>query len=143
MKLRTLATFESSFPDDGEFFDHGDVKRPAGQNIAVVLAGMLERSQYSMQQPEQHSYYGWTWIASKKDCTVGFILQGTDNWILQSFDRRNFLRRLINRDTTGHRKVLEVLNHSLKEDIRFQNIHWHFKKEYGKSAKKGDSYSSP
>ena len=133
MQLRTFATFESDFPDDGKFSTVGETVRPDGYNIAQTLCSMLKNRGLKTSQPEQYSYYGWAFLASDGRITIWFLLQCPGPWLLLSRSKAALIRKLFDaRITARHRGILELLNETLRQDPRFHNIRWFYKKEFEK-----------
>ena len=134
--MRTFVTFESDFPDDGEFTEQGDTKRPAGCNVAFALAELLRRQNLSVTDPIQYSFYGWAFQASGDGVTLRFLLQFPGPWLLLSQDRSNFFHRMFRASGAAHQDILKTMNVSLIADGRFRNLKWFSKKEY-ESGNKG------
>jgi hypothetical protein len=130
VELRTFVTFEADFPDDGEFTESGDVKRPGGLNIALALGEMLQRQGFELSKPQQHSFYGWEFTVSAEGFNFRLLLQFPGPWLLLSQDKNSFLRGFLGSKALVHRRVLETLNRSLAQSSSFRVLRWYSKEEY-------------
>ena len=131
VELRTHTTFEADFPDDAEFVESRDIKRPGGLGIARVLCRMFQGRGFEVSEPEQHSFYGWAFVVSEEDLAVWFLLQFPGPWLLLSQVRTSLVRRFFSsRSVSRHRRILEILNDSLAHDNRFREIKWFSKKQF-------------
>ena len=100
VELRTYTTFEADFPDDAEFEEAGEIKRPGGLGIARVLCQMLQDRGFKVSEPEQHSFYGWAFVVRDEDLAFWFLLQFPGPWLLLSQNRTSLFRRLFS-STSG------------------------------------------
>ena len=141
MKLRTYTTFEADFPDDAEFTENGDIKHPGGLKIARVLGELLESRGLKVSAPKQHSFYGWAFVVRDHNYSFWFLLQFPGPWLLLSQNRTSWIQRLFrSKPLSQHRRTLEILNESLRQDGRFRNIQWYHKQYYeqGKGRLSGE-----
>jgi len=137
VELRTYTTFNADFPEDAEFEDGGDIKRPGGLGIARVLCQMLQGRGFKVSEPEQHSFYGWAFIVRVEDLAFWFLLQFPGPWLLLSQNRTSLFRRLFSsRSVSHHRRILETLNDSLVHDNRFREIKWFSKEQFEEVSSK-------
>lgn len=144
MELRTFTTFEADFPDDAEFAKSGDIKRPGGHNIALVLCEMLKRRGLKVANPQQHSFYGWAFFVSDDRLRFWFLLQSGERWLLLSQNKTSLLPRLFSSDSLSqHRRILETLNDIIAQDRRFQRVQWFTRRAFEKSKGKVMGDKSP
>jgi len=144
VELRTYTTFEADFPDDAEFVEGGDIRRPGGLGIARVLCQMLESRGFKVSEPEQHSFYGWAFDVCDEDLAVWFLLQFPGPWLLLSQDRTSLFRRLFSSGAVSrHRRILEILNDSLVQDNRFREIKWFSKQQFEKGGDRSTAKGTP
>jgi hypothetical protein len=131
VKLRAYLTFEADFPNDAEFAESGDIKRPGGLMIAQVLCKVFQRRTMIVSEPEQHSFYGWSFVVGDGGSTIWFLLQFPGPWLLLSQNRTSLRERIFSpRSSSKHRTVLEILNESLAKDKRFREMKWYTKQQY-------------
>jgi hypothetical protein len=131
MELLTYATFDADFPEDAELAESDDLEHPGGRTIAQVLCEMLRGCGLKVSEPEQHSFYGWAFIASDDEFAFWFLLQFPGPWLLLSQDKTSLFRRLFSpKSLSRHRRMLEMLNDAMAHDVRFRNLQWFSKQQF-------------
>jgi len=142
--VRTFATFEADFPDDGVFDAAGNCITPAGKSVTKALAAMLRSQGARTTEVLQHSFYGWQFTVEMNQHHAWFLLQGTAPWLLLSQTRPSFLEKLTFKKTSDwHRSILQAANDCLARDNRFRGMRWYTKEEYEKGKSRGPGQNSP
>ena len=136
MTLRASVSFETDFPNDSEEAPSGDITRPAGQNVILVVCELLRRCGLDVSDPQQLEYYGWEFMIKYHGAKILFVLQayrGAQSLQLNSWNITPWFRRLFSSNSIlQQRSVLEILNESLRRDGRFRNICWFTEEEFRK-----------
>lgn len=136
MRRCNYVTFNSDLPDDSEESPTGDIVKPRGYNVAVVLREILDDQGLIASNVEQLEDYGWEFILEDKGTKVLFILQeylGPPSLQLGCRDITSLSRRLLGvQSATKYHLIVESLSKSLRQDNRFRNIQWFTEEEFCK-----------
>jgi hypothetical protein len=134
MNPRIYVTFDSDFPDDSEESPTGDVIKPRGHNVAVLLREILGMQGIKVSDVEQLEDYGWEFTVEHKSAKILLIIaeyQGPPSLELGIWDITPLFRRFFGaKSAPKHRFIMECLNESLRQDKRFRNIRWFTEDEF-------------
>jgi hypothetical protein len=127
MKLRTIANFTTTIPDDTQWLDD-EIVLPGGRAIASEVREYLRRIGITCSEPTERDSYGWELAAKLGECRFLIVIQMVDEWILQC-------------EPLGHSQVqttstmLQSLSEFLSSDQRFNGTRWFYSSDF----EKGDS----
>ncbi len=144
ISVRTFATFNAEFPDDGVVDAAGNCITPAGKSVMAALAAMLRSQGARTTEVLQHSFYGWQFTVEMNQHHAWFLLQGTSPWLLLSQARPSLLEKLTFKKTSAwHGSILQAVNTCLAQDIRFREVRWYTKEEYERGKSRGPGENRP
>ena len=137
MPVRTHATFDADFPDDGEWDDDGIPLKPAGENVANAIRNGLTNRGIRCSEILQRSFYGWEFDYDVDGTSFICVVQGyeDDQWLLICEPRQNVWRKLFMRkDDDKLRQGSTTLHGALTSDSRFSNVRWYDREQFEKGG---------
>lgn len=66
--------FKSAYPDEWKFDEKGNPLAPGARELADNFVGTLANHVSSVSPVEQHSYYGWRFVAKHNGCTFHNVM---------------------------------------------------------------------
>jgi hypothetical protein len=132
MIVRTLATFQTSLPDDRIEKDDGtDFIRWPGLNVALAVADLLRSIGWTADDPIDLEHRGWDLYADLGSKGIRIRISLIDEVIVDITDRTPdwtwFFRR---KPGSVFIRMVTELDKALKADGRFWDIRWYTFKGY-------------
>lgn len=131
MESRNYITFESSFSDDAEWTATGSPLVPAGRAIAQFLVAQIACLDWRCSEPEQHSFYGWSFEVDHAGATIWCLLQYAEPWLVITECRTAVIARLLRpTQREKHAQVVDAIKTAMQQDSRFSAIRLWTKTEF-------------
>lgn len=126
---RNFATFDFEVDDRPVFSSAGDIIKPGGRGIMLLIRTMLEDELFIVGEILQHSFYGWELSANKKNLRVWILLQYPGPWLL-IIENKTFSLIKLNKFRQNFDDLLGKINIKIADCGDFRNVLWFTKSEY-------------
>ncbi len=124
--VRSLATFQADFPDDG-VDDGSGIMLYSGKNVAEVVRDILVANDCTTPELSNDGVHGWELTFAYRGYPLWMQVVRLDHFILECKEGP----RMGDGSTSApHLKVLLMLNEELRRDGRFHDLLWYRQRDY-------------